>query len=62
MGAATTPGQAAYEAEVKAWPFHHTGEPRRAWAALPDYVRATWERNPTPRDRPPWAGRSASEP
>lgn len=56
-----TPGQIAYEAEVAKWPNHYDGAPRRAWGALPDWIRVTWERNPTPRDRPPFVSRPAAE-
>lgn len=42
-------GREAYEADVARRPTYHDGTARRAWEALPDHVRATWERNPTPR-------------
>lgn len=45
-----SPGQLAYEADVRAAPKYPDGAPRRSWAALPPIVRDTWERNSTPRD------------
>lgn len=50
-----TPGQTAYEQERAEWPRYHDGTFRPAWDALPDYARASWERNPTPRGVPPFA-------
>ena len=46
-----TPGQTAYEQERAEWPRYHDGTFRPAWDALPAYARASWERNPTPRDK-----------
>lgn len=45
-----TPGQRAYEADVRARPTYHDGTPRKPWSALGDVERGTWERNPTVRD------------
>lgn len=53
--APATPGQAAYEAERASWPRYHDGTFRPAWGALPDYARASWERDPTSRGVPPFA-------
>lgn len=47
-----TPGQVAYEADVAACPYYHTGQPRKAWADLDDAARRSWERNPTSRLTP----------
>ena len=48
--AAKTPGQLAYEAELKAKPnYDTTGRPRPAWGELDALTQWTWERNPTPR-------------
>lgn len=44
-----TPGQIAYELDVKAMPNYHDGEPRKTWDQLCDVAKWTWERNPTPR-------------
>jgi hypothetical protein len=49
-----TPGQKAYEAERAEWPRYHDNTFRPSWDALPDYARASWERNPTPRGIPPF--------
>jgi len=46
---AKTPGQLAYEADLLKLPTYHTGEARRSWAALSDFVKASWEKNPTAR-------------
>jgi hypothetical protein len=39
-------GRRAYEASVRACPTYHDGTPRKAWDALPDHVKWTWERVP----------------
>ena len=44
-----TPGQLAYEADVRACPAYHDGTPRSSWEGLSDIARWSWERNPTPR-------------
>jgi hypothetical protein len=48
-----TPGQIAYEQDCKAKPFYGSVSghltPRRKWHELPDFIKATWEKNPTPR-------------
>lgn len=46
-----SPGQAAYDADVAAEPLYVDGKPRKTWDELPDYCKAQWERNPTPRLR-----------
>lgn len=44
-----TPGQIAYEQELKIWPNYDHGQPRAPWSRLPDIAKWSWERNPTPR-------------
>lgn len=44
-----TPRQ-AYEEDVRRSPLYNDGTPRRSWDELPDHVRLSWERNPTPRE------------
>lgn len=44
-----TAGEQAYVEDCKRQPTYHDGTPRKSWHELPDYVRDTWERNPTPR-------------
>ncbi len=44
-----TPGQLAYEADVRARPLYHDGTPRRTWHELGTVERWSWERNPTDR-------------
>jgi hypothetical protein len=44
-----TPGQLAYEADVRARPLYHDGTPRRTWHELGTVERWSWERNPTGR-------------
>lgn len=45
-----TPGEAAYIEDCRRQPFYHTGERRLTWAQLDAWAKASWERNPTPRD------------
>jgi len=45
-----TPGELAYNEDVRRQPTYHTGERRPAWAALETYAKQSWERDPTPRD------------
>jgi hypothetical protein len=52
-----TPGQRAYEEDVRRQPTYHDGTPRPPFSALGDAVRNNWERHPTPREWP-WRGRS----
>lgn len=49
-----TPGQLAYEEDVRRKPTYDGGLARAAWDKLADHVKESWERNPTPRawDRP----------
>ena len=44
-----TPGQIAYEAELLVRPNYDDGRPRRSWDQLPDDIKRSWEKNPTPR-------------
>lgn len=44
-----TPGQIAYEEDVRRCPLYHDGTPRRSWSSLCEVARWSWERNPTPR-------------
>lgn len=46
-----TPGQLAYEADVRIQPLYHDGTARRGWETLCPAMRGTWERNPTPHPR-----------
>lgn len=48
-----TPGQIAYEEDVRRQPTYHDGSPRRPWDQLGDAVQWDWERNPTPKADPP---------
>lgn len=50
-----TPGQAAYEEDCRRKPYYPTNADgtltlRRRWSQLGPAERASWERNPTPRD------------
>lgn len=45
-----TPGQAAYEEDLRRWPNYHDGEPRPPWSEIDDISKRSWERNPTPRE------------
>lgn len=42
-----TPGQQAYEADVKRRPRYHDGTPRKTWAQLSDIAHDSWERVPS---------------
>lgn len=44
-----TPGQIAYETELRAKPLYHDGTARKTWNRLDNLSRRSWERNPTPR-------------
>ena len=44
-----TPGQKAYEEDVRRCPTYHDGKPRKTWARLCPLARDSWEKNPTPR-------------
>jgi len=45
-----TPGELAYNEDLRRQPTYHTGKPRPAWTALETYAKQSWERDPTPRD------------
>lgn len=49
---ALTPGEAAYNEDLRRQPLYHTGEPRLTWAQLDAWAKQSWECNPTPRDYP----------
>lgn len=44
-----TPGQLAYESELKFVPEYKPGLPRPAWEHLSEHAKSSWEKNPTPR-------------
>jgi hypothetical protein len=44
-----TPGQLAYETELRARPRYDDGGQRKTWDQLPEIAKWSWERNPTPR-------------
>ena len=44
-----TPGQIAYEEDVRRHPFYHDGTSRKSWNELGEIEQLTWHRNPTPR-------------
>lgn len=45
-----TPGQTAYEEDLRRQPLYHDGGRRPSWAELDPWARPSWEKNPTPRD------------
>lgn len=45
-----TPGQIAYEEELKIMPNYFGGSRRPSWGELTDHARMSWERCPMPRD------------
>ncbi len=45
----------AYLADVRRCATYHDGTPRLPWEGLPSYARASWTKNPTPRDYAPAA-------
>ena len=45
----TMTGQQAYEAELAARPNYEDGAARKPWDDLPDYAKASWDKNPTSR-------------
>lgn len=47
-----SPGQLAYEEDVRRRPAYHDGAPRHAWAQLDAIARWSWDRNPTQRFPP----------
>ncbi len=44
-----SPGQIAYEAELKVSPTYADGSPRKTWNQLDAIAKQSWEKNPTPR-------------
>lgn len=45
-----TPGQIAYEEDVRRCPAYHSGSARLPWDKLPKWAQGSWEQQPTPRD------------
>ncbi|AZO29368.1 hypothetical protein [Mesorhizobium sp. M1B.F.Ca.ET.045.04.1.1] len=45
-----TAGQLAYEEDCRRCPRYADQSPRKDWRELPDYARASWEKEPTPRE------------
>lgn len=45
-----TPGELAYNEDVRRRPYYDGGTPRRSWAQLDDHAKQSWERDPTPRE------------
>jgi hypothetical protein len=39
----------AYEEDVRRCPEYWGGGARKSWDELPEFVKDTWRRNPTPR-------------
>ena len=46
----TYTAEQAYNEDCRRQAFYHDGMKRRTWESLPDYIKATWERDPTPRN------------
>ena len=49
-----TPGERAYEEDVRRHPQYDDGGPRVPWSDLLQIARETWESNPVPRDDAYW--------
>lgn len=45
-----TPGQLAYEEDVRRQPTYYGGGPRKAWDQLADWAQRQWDQDPTPRE------------
>ena len=45
-----SPGQVAYEEDVRRRPTYDDGGKRPAWHQLDNVMQESWDRNPTPRD------------
>lgn len=43
-----TPGQLAYEKDIRERRTYHDGTPRKTWDQLTDIIRDTWERRHRP--------------
>ena len=43
MSTRPTPGQQAYEADLRERAHYEDGRPRKAWSDLPGYARRSWE-------------------
>ncbi len=48
-----TPGEKAYNEDRKRAPTYPDGTRRRTWASMPQWMRDTWEKNPSPREYAP---------
>jgi hypothetical protein len=48
-----TPGQRAYEQDVKERPTYHDGTPRPGWDYLASWAKWSWEKSPHPLPCPP---------
>ena len=53
MSETKTPGQLAYEEDVRRCPEYSPGKPRKTWAEIGTIARQSWENNPTPREFKP---------
>ncbi len=47
-----TPGQLAYEEDVRRKPLHHDGTHRPRWDQLDEVCKWSWDRKPIPREWP----------
>ena len=45
-----SPGQQAYEKDLRVIPLYPDGQKRKKWSELPDGIKSSWENNPNPRD------------
>jgi hypothetical protein len=45
-----TPGEIAYNEDVRRRPTYDKGAPRPTWAQLDYHAKVSWARNPTPRE------------
>ena len=45
-----TPGEFAYNEDVRRRPTYDKGAPRPTWAQLDYHAKVSWERDPTPRE------------
>ena len=45
-----TPGQLAYEEDVRRQPTYHKADPRKTWDQLAQWARDQWNNDPRPRE------------
>ena len=45
-----SPGQLAYEEDVRRCPTYHDSSPRRPWHEIDAVAQWSWERDPRPRE------------